>query len=59
MSNFFTTTAISWITHIRGGWAGGVEWVREEWDGWKAGGRLYLPIGLSEVAMSPRSVGYM
>ena len=45
----FTATVISQIAHIRiqvdGGGVGG----------WAAGGRLYLPIGLFGVSMSPRS----
>ena len=27
-------------------------------DGWEAGGRLYLPIGLFGVAMSPKSASH-
>ena len=45
----------------QGGWRGWGEW--EEGGvggggGWEAGGRLYLPIGLFGVAMSPRSASH-
>ena len=41
-----------------GGWEGGGGWERGGVGGggeWEARGRLYLPIGLFGVAMSPRS----
>ena len=49
------TTVISWIARIRR-WVGGQEGGGVGEGGkWEASGRLYLPIGLFGVAMSPRS----